>query len=181
MADVIPRNGYGSDNESSSDSVSDHDNNSVKPEQMDISVEVKSDTKSGSGNVEYKEFNEIERNDEVPLSMEYKSQTKEGCENNETAAVYKSFRDHDLLTDVTLVIGEERLRAHKILLCKFPYFQKMFCSRMSELNQEVIPIKLNEGPEIINSACFKAIIDFVYTGEITLHVDTVQGQLQFSI
>ena len=58
----------------------------------------------------------------------------------------------------------------------------MFCSRMSELNQEIIPIKLNadSGPEIINSACFKAIIDFVYTGEIVLHVDTVQDTLQIA-
>ena len=160
--------------------------------------------------VELNSFNEIERNDEVPSMFEYKS---EKTDLNTTAAVYKSFRDQDLLTDVTLVIGNERLRAHKILLCKFPYFQvgarfiygfmnfvyidlfldeikniepflnqKMFCSRMSELNQEIIPIKLNadSGPEIINSACFKAIIDFVYTGEIVLHVDTVQDTLQIA-
>ena len=70
--------------------------------------------------VELNSFNEIERNDEVPSMFEYKS---EKTDLNTTAAVYKSFRDQDLLTDVTLVIGNERLRAHKILLCKFPYFQ----------------------------------------------------------
>jgi len=162
--------------QSHSETESDQDNetteNNKKEAKMEFEVKIEP-------KVELNSFNEIERNDEVPSMFEYKS---EKTDLNTTAAVYKSFRDQDLLTDVTLVIGTERLRAHKILLCKFPYFQKMFCSRMSELNQEIIPIKLNadSGPEIINSACFKAIIDFVYTGEIVLHVDTVQDTLQIA-
>ena len=135
---------------------------------------------SSTVKIELNSFNEIERNEEIPSTFEYKSQEKADADS--TAGVYKeifgifwntnflssdlgkkmsnqskSFRDQDLLTDVTLVIGTERLRAHKILLCKFPYFQKMFCSRMSELKQEVIPINLNTGIDepMADASCFK--------------------------
>jgi kelch-like protein 18 len=86
------------------------------------------------------------------------------------------FRDQDLLTDVTLVIGSDEFRAHKLLLATtIPYFNRMFCSGMIETSKEVIPIFLETDPSIQpNSHSFKAIIDFVYSGKIILHVDTVQ-------
>merc|ERR1711970_236334 len=68
-------------------------------------------------------FAEIDKNDEVPLSFEYVSPTRK------IGADCADFRDQDLLTDVTLVIGSDEFRAHKLLLATtIPYFNRMFYS-----------------------------------------------------
>ena len=48
----------------------------------------------------------------------------------------KHFRDQDILTDVTLVIGNQEFRSHRLVLAtNIPYFNKMFCSGMIEANK----------------------------------------------
>ena len=99
------------------------------------------------------------------------------------AALCKDFRDRDQLTDVTLIVGEEEVRAHKLLLAAtIPYFHKMFCSGMVETSKEIIPILLEMGPgRKLCPNSFRAIVDFVYSGRILLNVDNVQVCFYFII
>ena len=92
------------------------------------------------------------------------------------AALCKDLRDRRQLTDVTLLVGEDEILAHKLLLAtNIPYFNKMFCSGMVETSKDVIPILLEMGPgRKLCPKSFRSIIDFVYTREISLHVDNVQ-------
>ena len=53
----------------------------------------------------------------------------------------KHFRDQDILTDVTLVIGNQEFRSHRLVLAtNIPYFNKMFCSGMIEANKGRVKI-----------------------------------------
>ena len=59
----------------------------------------------------------------------------------------KHFRDQDILTDVTLVIGNQEFRSHRLVLAtNIPYFNKMFCSGMIEASKGRVKIakKLND-------------------------------------
>ena len=99
------------------------------------------------------------------------------------AALCKDFRDRDQLTDVTLIVGDSEVRAHKLLLAAtIPYFHKMFCSGMVETNKEIIPIllELSPGRKLCPNS-FRAIIDFVYSGNIALNVDNVQVRIFYKI
>jgi len=126
-------------------------------------------------NVRISPFSEIDKNEEIPSSLEYKSTS-----NFSHAALCKDLRDRRQLTDVTLLVGDDEILAHKLLLAtNIPYFNKMFCSGMVETSKDVIPILLEMGPgRKLCPKSFRSIIDFVYTREISLHVDNVQDILQ---
>ena len=56
----------------------------------------------------------------------------------------KHFRDQDILTDVTLVIGNQEFRSHRLVLAtNIPYFNKMFCSGMIEASKGRVKISKN--------------------------------------
>jgi len=118
-------------------------------------------------------FGDIDKNEEVPTSYSYVS------ENTTTGRQCKHFRDQDILTDVTLVIGNQEFRSHRLVLAtNIPYFNKMFCSGMIEASKERIKIDCDQEHSSIDSNSLRAIIDFVYSGRIDLHVNTVQDILQ---
>lgn len=83
-----------------------------------------------------------------------------------------SLRTHHKLCDVVLRVGGQEVHAHRaILAASSAYFLAMFTSDMKESEQEVIEMK-DLNPEILSS-----LIDFTYTGEVTVTVENVQEVL----
>ncbi|XP_028403321.1 kelch-like protein 8 [Dendronephthya gigantea] len=77
------------------------------------------------------------------------------------------------LFDVTLIVGEKKIKAHRIVLASVsPYFKAMFTNRMSESSQDVITIK------DVEEDVFLLLIRFIYSHRIMICVDNVQSLLQ---
>ena len=65
------------------------------------------------------------------------------------------------LCDVTLRVGSEHFRAHRVVLAAAsPYFRGMFCTRMRESDMTNIPI------EGVKPSVMSSLIEFAYTSEI---------------
>ena len=83
-----------------------------------------------------------------------------------------SLRTHHKLCDVVLRVGGQEVHAHRaILAASSAYFLAMFTNDMKESEQDVIEMQ-DINPEILSS-----LIDFTYTGDITVTVDNVQEVL----
>ena len=83
-----------------------------------------------------------------------------------------SLRTHRKLCDVVLRVGGQEVFTHRaILAASSAYFLAMFTNDMKESEQEVIEMK-DMNPEVLSS-----LIDFTYTGEITVTVENVQEVL----
>lgn len=74
--------------------------------------------------------------------------------------------------DVTLCAGNREIDCHKnILAISSAYFMTMFMSGMMEGQQRKIHIKEMDGQTL------ELLVDYIYTGEITLSTDNVQNVL----
>ena len=83
-----------------------------------------------------------------------------------------SLRNCEKLCDVVLVVGEERLPAHRVILASLSaYFYAMFTGEMAESRKREIVING------IEPSALKALIDYAYTACIQLTEDNVQSLL----
>ena len=83
-----------------------------------------------------------------------------------------AFRANTQLCDVTLVAGERKIRAHRVIMAGFSdYFNAMFNGDLAETIQDVIHIR-NVDPDALS-----AIIDYAYTGKLEIRVDNVENLL----
>lgn len=88
-------------------------------------------------------------------------------------AVYLEFFQKELLCDVTLVTGKDRFKAHFFVLCAFsPYFKDMLTS-VTPGQYPVIFLKGTTSQEV------KWLLDYLYTGEVVIPVDSVEQFLSF--
>ncbi|XP_014258325.1 kelch-like ECH-associated protein 1 isoform X2 [Cimex lectularius] len=70
-------------------------------------------------------------------------------------------RCHQMLTDVTLVVGNERLQAHKVMLAAAsPYFKAMFTGGLKETQSSTVTL------HDICPSIMTRLIGFIYTGQI---------------
>lgn len=83
-----------------------------------------------------------------------------------------SLRSCDKLCDVVLVVGGERVSAHRVILASLSaYFYAMFTGEMSESRKKEIPING------IEPCSLKALVDYAYTASIRLTEGNVQSLL----
>ncbi|XP_064638007.1 kelch-like protein 8 isoform X2 [Lineus longissimus] len=79
------------------------------------------------------------------------------------------------LCDIELKVGSSYIQCHRLVLaCVSRYFKVMFTSKMAESTKESITI--ND----IDEQAMKSLIEFAYTGKITMTVNNVQPLLYAS-
>jgi len=84
-----------------------------------------------------------------------------------------SLRQDRILTDVLLCSDDTEIPCHRnVLVCSSPYFRAMFCNNFLETNQARVSIKG------ITSSILSSIIDYVYTGLISITMETVLPLMQ---
>ncbi|GMS88135.1 hypothetical protein PENTCL1PPCAC_10310, partial [Pristionchus entomophagus] len=72
--------------------------------------------------------------------------------------------------DVTLIIGETTINAHKAVLCaRIPFMRALFDMKGSESTSGTI----NLSSTLYDSTTIASLIDFAYTGTITISEATV--------
>ena len=74
------------------------------------------------------------------------------------------------MCDVTLMVGEHSLSAHRIVLAaNIPYFRAMFTHNMMESRQSTIPMAC------IDSSALESLVNFAYTGRVSISTRNVQN------
>ncbi|XP_029307473.1 kelch-like protein 38 [Cottoperca gobio] len=82
-------------------------------------------------------------------------------------------RQENILTDVSLRSDHTEIPCHRnVLVSSSPYFRAMFCNNFIEKQQTKIDLKG------ISSAILSSIIDYVYTGLISISMDIVLPLMQ---
>ncbi|XP_067367794.1 kelch-like protein 38 isoform X1 [Channa argus] len=82
-------------------------------------------------------------------------------------------RQERILTDVLLCSDNIQIPCHRnVLVCSSPYFRAMFCNNFIERQQTKINLKG------ITSAILSGIIDYVYTGVISISMEIVLPLMQ---
>lgn len=82
-------------------------------------------------------------------------------------------RQENILTDVLLCSGSTQIPCHRnVLVSSSPYFKAMFCSNFIERQQTQIDLKG------LPSTILSSIIDYVYTGLISISMDIVLPLMQ---
>ena len=81
-------------------------------------------------------------------------------------------RDEGFFSDVTIVAGNERIPADRLMLsCYSTYFEGMFKLQIRERYENIIEIKTIDGREL------RTLIDFIYTGSIDIDEQNVMNLL----
>ena len=100
--------------------------------------------------------------------MKYKSKNHL----TERAAEMIRFKLNDDLCDVTIIAGERKIHAHKLVLAaSSPYFRSMFTGSLSEVNQTEVTIRG------VDEEALEAMINFCYTSSIELGENNVESLL----
>eukprot|EP00794_Sanderia_malayensis_P007021 gene7021-7808_t len=87
----------------------------------------------------------------------------------------EEFRSRDQLTDITLIAGDKRIRAHKVVISSLcDYFSAMFTGDLAETQQDVVT--LNN----IDPCALEGLVRYAYTSELEIRVDNVESLLASS-
>ncbi|XP_052831959.1 kelch-like ECH-associated protein 1A [Octopus bimaculoides] len=89
-----------------------------------------------------------------------------------------SFYQKGFLCDVEFVVGNDKITAHKIILCSASnYFQVMFQSDFSEKKKNLVDFSSS----FSDIRTLSSVLDYIYEGEIYLTSDTVMEILDISV
>lgn len=84
------------------------------------------------------------------------------------------YRDKQFV-DVTIVVGSREFPCHRnVLALSSPFFMGLFSSDMAESHQEKITLK------DMDALTMELVLDYIYTGEVSLSEETVQSLLSAS-
>ena len=90
--------------------------------------------------------------------------------------IIEDIRRRSQMIDVTIIVGEKqhKIEAHKLVLAStIPYFHAMFTHDMMESKQN--EIVLDEHGGTIDANAFEALINFAYSGKVTISTSNVQS------
>lgn len=108
---------------------------------------------------------------EQPSAKMFRYQDKE--QSSALLLQLNALRREQILTDVSLCSDSTELPCHRnVLVCSSPYFRAMFCSSFVERQQTKITLKG------ITSAILSSIVDYVYTGLISISMEIVLPLMQ---
>ena len=88
--------------------------------------------------------------------------------------IIEDIRRQGQMIDVTIIVGEKKhqIEAHKLVLAAtIPYFHAMFTHDMVQSKQS--EIVLDEGGGTIDPNAFEALINFAYSGKVTISTSNV--------
>lgn len=89
-----------------------------------------------------------------------------------------SFYQKGFLCDVEFVVGDDKITAHKIILCSASnYFQVMFQSDFNEKKKNFVDFSSS----FSDIGTLSSVFDYIYEGEIYLTSDTVMEVLDISV
>lgn len=71
----------------------------------------------------------------------------------------------DALSDVTFLVDGRRVRAHKVLCMRCPYFKALLAGRMREATQAEVAI------EEVRHPIFLALLEYLYTDQVDIPLD----------
>lgn len=98
--------------------------------------------------------------------------------NDHLARTFKKmndFRKSSQLCDIVLVVGDKRIKAHRLVLAAFSdYFSAMFTGDLSENGQAEVNLT-DLDPQAV-----EALIQYAYTSHIEIRVDNVENLLSVS-
>ena len=76
------------------------------------------------------------------------------------------------LCDVTLIVGDKKLKCHRVVLASCsPYFRSMFTNKMAESFKDVIPI------QGLDANAVTQLLTFIYTRKIVINLDNIESLL----
>ncbi|GBP37550.1 Kelch-like protein 17 [Eumeta japonica] len=82
---------------------------------------------------------------------------------------FQEFRQNLKFCDVSLQSGHAVVKAHRVVLAAAsPYFEALFSSGLKETNEELVHLP-SIPPEVLPT-----LVDFIYTGHVTIQPSTVQ-------
>ena len=85
------------------------------------------------------------------------------------------FRLKGEMCDLELVVGSRSFRCHRVVLsCASRYFRVMFTSQMRESRSSTVELK------DLDVAAVDALLQFAYTGRLTITIDSAQALLHAS-
>lgn len=96
--------------------------------------------------------------------------------------VFLELWKNEQVCDVTIIVGDRRFSAHRIILCAtIPYFYAMFTNDVTEKNATEIvlqsPDDCSLGTPSLEADAFEALLRYAYTGSITINSHNVQSIL----
>ena len=90
----------------------------------------------------------------------------------ERAAKETTLRRDGKFCDVTISVGEKKIRAHKLVLAaSSPYFETMFTGDFPESNQSEVTIRE------VDAEAMETLIEFCYTSTVKIDESNVQSLL----
>ena len=98
---------------------------------------------------------------------------------SERATEMIRFRLNDDLCDVTIIAGERKIHAHKLVLAaSSPYFRSMFTGSLSVVNRPQPDVTIR-GVDFrgVDEEALEALISFCYTSSIELGENNVESLL----
>jgi len=81
----------------------------------------------------------------------------------------RSFLDDEgamSLSDITIMVENVPVRAHKLMLMRCPYFRAMLLGDMAESSQSIVSI------EIVRHPIFLAVLEYLYTDDVPIPLDS---------
>ena len=85
-------------------------------------------------------------------------------------------RKNNVLTDVTVIVGDQQIAAHKcVLVAGSEYFNSLF---LGPLKQDITEVNLSDVTD--DFECTASVIDFLYTGEIVIDDEMLDGILKMA-
>lgn len=88
---------------------------------------------------------------------------------------FQAFKEKSLLCDVKLIVGDKKIKAHRLILAAFSdYFSAMFTGDLSETTQYTVNLT------DLNPLAVESLIKYAYTAEIEIRVDNVENLLSAS-